>query len=122
MGKSELDQLVERARGQGQLHSTGRFSLDVASASRQFGQYALAEPVSTVARLVRVGALCGGQVQAELTSKQTSVTIAGHWAAVSSLAQSFDQVLSLDPAEREFSIALNSIVSKPFQDLHILRG
>ena len=122
MAKSELDQLVQRAREQGQLHSTGRFSLDVASASRQFGQYALPEPVSIVARLIRVGALCGGEVQAELSSKKTSLTIAGHWASVSSLAQSFDQVLSNDPADREFSIALNSIVTKPFQDLRILRG
>lgn len=122
MAKSELEQLLQRAREQGQLHSTGRFSLDVASASRQFGQYALPEPVSIVARLIRVGALCGGAVQADLSSKKTSLTISGHWASVSSLGQSFDQVLSRDAADREFSIALNSIVTRPFLDLHILRG
>lgn len=122
MAKSELEQLVQRAREQGQLHSTGRFSLDVAAASRQFGQYALPEPVSMVARLMRVAALCSGEVQADLSAKKTSLTIMGHWASVSSLAQSFDQVLSQDAADREFSIALNSIVTKPFQDLRILRG
>ena len=122
MAKSELEQLLERAREQGQLHSTGRFSLDVASASRQFGQYALPEPIAIVARLVRVGALCGGDVQVELTSKKTTLVIGGHWASVSSLAQSFDQVLSKDAADREFALALNSLVTKPFGDLRILRG
>lgn len=122
MAKSELEQFLERAREQGQLHSTGRFSLDVASASRQFGQYALPEPIAIVARLIRVGALCGGPVQAELGSKKTTLTIGGHWASVSSLAQSFDQVLSKDAADREFAIALSSLVTKPFQDLRILRG
>ncbi|MBN9414065.1 MAG: hypothetical protein J0I12_01445 [Candidatus Eremiobacteraeota bacterium] len=122
MAKSELEQLLERAREQGQLHSTGRFSLDVASASRQFGQYALPEPVSIVARLIRVGALCGGEVQVELAAKKTALTISGHWASVGSLGQSFDQVLSKDPADREFAIALNSLVTRPFLDLRILRG
>ena len=122
MAKSELEQLLQRAREQGQLHSTGRFSLDVASASRQFGQYALPEPVSILARLLRVGAVCGGAVQVELSSKKTCLTIAGHWASVNSLAQSFDQVLSTDAADREFSIALNSIVTRPFLELRILRG
>lgn len=113
---------MQRVQEQGQLHSRGRFSLDVASASRQFGQYALGDSVAIIARLIRVGALCDGAVQVELTARSTRVSIAGHWAAVSSLAQSFDQVLAGDPADREFAIALNSIVNRPFQDLQILRG
>lgn len=122
MAQNQLEQLLQRAQEQGQLHSRGRFSLDVASASRQFGQYALGEAVAILARLIRVGALCGGAVQVELGSKTTRLQIAGHWAAIGSLAQSFDHVLSPDPADREFSIALNSIVNRPFQELQILRG
>jgi hypothetical protein len=122
MGKNQLEVLLQQAQEQGQLHSRGSFSLDLASASRQFGQYALTEPIAVVARLIRVGALCGGTVQVELTAKATKVQIAGHWAAVSSLAQSFHQVLTGDPADREFAIALNSIVNHPFQDLRIFRG
>lgn len=122
MAKSELERILKQAQEQGRLHSRGSFTLDVAAASRQFGQYALSEPIAIVARLIRVGALCGGAVQVELNSKSTRVAIAGHWSALGALAQSFDQVLCDDPAEREFSVALNSIVTRPFQSLAILRG
>ena len=122
MAKNELERILQQAQDQGRLHSRGTFTLDVAAASRQFGQYALGQPIDIVARLIRVGALCGGAVQVELSSKTTRVAIAGHWSALGGLAQSFDQVLCEDPAEREFSIALNSIVTRPFQSLGILRG
>lgn len=122
MAKTELDRILQQAQDQGRLHSSGSFTLDVAAASRQFGQYALSQPIAIVARLIRVGALCGGAVQVELSAKTTRVAIAGHWSALGGLAQSFDQVLCEDPAEREFSVALNSIVTRPFQSLAILRG
>ena len=118
----ELDEWLRSAVAQGKLHSQGSFSLDTGAAARKFGQYALTDSWQIVARLLRSAVLCAPAVYLEVTKKRTQVTIPGFVSGVSNLKSVFDQVLSSVPEEREFSLAVNSLVTGHCKDLTITRS
>lgn len=118
----DLEEWLQKATAQAQFHSTGKFALDTAAAARKFGNYALREPLQIVARMLRAAVLCGAPAQVWLEKRKTVVHLFGLVSGVSQLHQVFDQVLSPTPEEREFSIAVNSLVARPFSRLTITRG
>lgn len=122
MGVSTLQQRIAAALAEGRCESTGSFQMDVVAAARKFGEYALNDPLQIVARLVRAGQLCQAVVRVELARKSTSVAFAGNPIDPSCLGQVFQGVLSTDAAERELSIAINSILARPFGELNLIRG
>lgn len=118
----DLEDWLNKATAGAQFHSTGKFALDTAAAARKFGEYALKEPLQIIARMLRAVVLCGARAEVRLEKRKTLVHVHGLVAAVSQLHQVFDQVLSPSPEEREFSIAMNSLVARPFNQLTIIRG
>ncbi|MBT9584206.1 hypothetical protein IV102_12765 [bacterium] len=117
-----MDEWLRSAVAQGKLHSQGSFSLDTGAAARKFGQYALTDSWQIVARLLRSAVLCAPSVQLEVTKTRTQVSIPGFVSGVANLKSVFDQVLSSVPEEREFSLAVNSLVADHCKELTITRG
>ena len=77
-----------------------------------------------LARLIRVGVLCGqaDPVEIELMRDRVQIKIPGNASSTEALSQVFSQVLSPDSAEREFSVALNSLAARAYRELSVLRA
>lgn len=124
MEDQELQSWLRAALDEGIYHSQGSFSLDCSAAARKFGEYALTDPLQVVARLLRA-AFCASCSWAaiQLGRRETSVTLVGYLSGVQQLGQCFDQVLSSQPEEREFSLAVNSLASQDsLRELTIVRA
>lgn len=124
MGKRDWENWLEHANRGTVFESRGSFALDLAAAARTFGQYALQDPLEILARLIRVGVLCGHDdpVEIELMRERAQVKIPGNASSIEALSQVFSQVLSPDPAEREFSVALNSLAASAYREFSVLRA
>jgi len=124
MDDQQLQSWLRAALDEGIYHSQGSFSLDCSAAARKFGEYALTDPIQVVARLLRA-AFCASCSWAavKLDRRETSVTLVGFLSGVQQLGQCFDQILSPQPEEREFSLAVNSLASQDsLRELTIVRA
>lgn len=117
-----LDQWLQSALRQGQLESSGTWSVDLSAALRKFQEYALSEPVAAVARLIRCGVVSGApSIHVQLERKSARVGFAAFSIGLEQLGQAFDRVLSDVPAERELAIALNSLQKQKLEQLTVTR-
>ena len=124
MERREWERWLEQAQQGTRLESRGSFTLDLAAAARAFGQYALSDPIEIVARFVRVGVLCAESepIEIEMMRDRVEVKIPGNASSTEAMKDVFSQVLSSDPAEREFAIAMSSLAARDYRELSVLRA
>lgn len=115
--------MLGQFRAAGSVDSEGRFTLDPRRARELLREFQLAQPEYYILHLVSYAVAAGAQlIEVGVGDQSVSLTHDGELPTLGELESPFSALLSNDHqrhAQREFAIALNSLLANPDNDLRL---